>query len=268
MKIVRYADEQGRVGHACWANDGSYKRLVGDIYGDYSTTDEVVRVCKILSPVAPTAILCIGLNYRKHAEESNMPIPEHPIVFMKMPSAVIGPGDAIQIPRHLASHKVDYECELAVVIGKACKNATPQNALEYVLGYTCGNDVSARDWQSEWGGGQWCKGKGFDTFAPLGPCLVTTDEIEDPNALAIRTILNNKVVQNSNTVDMVFDVKMLISFLSGSTTLAPGTVIFTGTPSGIGMARKPPLLLGAGDSVTIEIESIGQLTNTVIEELA
>lgn len=118
------------------------------------------------------------------------------------------------------------------------------------------------------GGGQWCKGKGFDTFAPLGPCLVTTDEIEDPNALAIRTILNNKVVQNSNTVDMVFDVKMLISFLSGSTTLAPGTVIFTGTPSGIGMARKPPLLLGAGDSVTIEIESIGQLTNTVIEELA
>jgi 2-keto-4-pentenoate hydratase/2-oxohepta-3-ene-1,7-dioic acid hydratase in catechol pathway len=166
----------------------------------------------------------------------------------------------------MASHKVDYECELAVVIGKTCKNATEENALDYVLGYTCANDVSARDWQIEWGGGQWCRGKTFDTFAPMGPCLVTKDEIEDPNNLAIKTILNGEAVQDWNTNDMIFNVKQLITFLSGSTTLLPGTVILTGTPQGVGAARKPPLFIKTGDSMTIEIEKIGALMNPVINE--
>ena len=158
---------------------------------------------------------------------------------------------------------MDYECELAVVIGKRCKNVPRGRALEYVLGYTCANDVSARDWQSSKGGGQWCRGKTFDTFAPLGPCLVTPEDIPNPNALAIRTIINGEVLQDWNTSDMIFDVPALIEFLSGSTTLLPGTVILTGTPHGVGFARKPPRFLKPGDRVSIEIEKIGTLTNPV-----
>jgi 2-keto-4-pentenoate hydratase/2-oxohepta-3-ene-1,7-dioic acid hydratase in catechol pathway len=161
---------------------------------------------------------------------------------------------------------VDYECELAVVIGRACKNVSRENALEYVLGYTCANDVSARDWQIARGGGQWCRGKSFDTFSPLGPCIVTTDEIPNPNALGIRTLLNGEPVQDWNTNDMIFDVPEIISFMSGSSTLLPGTVILTGTPHGVGMAAKPPRWLREGDEVTIEIEGIGALTNPVIAE--
>jgi 2-keto-4-pentenoate hydratase/2-oxohepta-3-ene-1,7-dioic acid hydratase in catechol pathway len=163
----------------------------------------------------------------------------------------------------LKSQEVDYECELAVVIGKACKNVSKANALDYVLGYTCANDVSARDWQLKFGGGQWCRGKTFDTFAPLGPCLVLKDEIPDPNKLRIQTVLNGSVMQDWNTDDMIFDVPALIEFLSGDTTLLPGTVILTGTPHGIGAARKPPVFLKDGDVVTIEIEKIGSLTNPV-----
>jgi 2-keto-4-pentenoate hydratase/2-oxohepta-3-ene-1,7-dioic acid hydratase in catechol pathway len=152
---------------------------------------------------------------------------------------------------------------LAVVIGKTCKNASRKNALDFVLGYTCADDVSARDWQIKKGGGQWCRGKTFDTFSPLGPCLVTTDEIPNPNTLRIKTTLNGQVMQDSNTNDMIFDVPALIEFLSGSTTLLPGTVILTGTPQGVGMAMKPPCWLKPGDSVSIEIEKIGTLTNPV-----
>jgi len=211
--------------------------------------------------------LCIGLNYRRHAEETKGQIPEYPVLFFKGPNTVQNPGDPIVLPRHLRSDDVDYECELAVVIGKRCKNATRANALDYVLGYTCANDVSARDWQIRKGGGQWCRGKTFDTFAPLGPCLVTPDEIANPNALGIRTILNGEAVQDWNTNDMIFDVPALIEFLSGSTTLLPGTVILTGTPHGVGMARRPRLYLKPGDTVTVEIDGIGALTNPVVEEL-
>jgi 2-keto-4-pentenoate hydratase/2-oxohepta-3-ene-1,7-dioic acid hydratase in catechol pathway len=170
------------------------------------------------------------------------------------------------IPGHLPSTEVDYECELAVVIGRTCKNVSRERALDYVLGYTCANDVSARDWQKRFGGSQWCRGKTFDTFAPLGPRLVTRDEIPDPNALRIATIVNGERVQDETTSDMIFDVPRLIEFLSGSTTLVPGTVILTGTPSGVGMARTPPRWLKPGDSVTVEIERIGQLTNPVVAE--
>jgi len=224
-------------------------------------------VQKLLAPVAPVALFCIGLNYRRHAEEGKAPIPAYPVLFMKNPAAVQNPGDPIVLPRHLRSEEVDYECELAVVIGKRCKNVPKETALEYVLGYTCANDVSARDWQGKWGGSQWCRGKTFDTFAPLGPCLVLRDEIPDPSALKIRTVLNGQVMQDWNTGDMIFDVPTLIAFLSGSTTLLPGTVILTGTPHGVGFARKPPVFLQPGDSVTIEIDRIGALTNPVVAEV-
>jgi len=155
-----------------------------------------------------------------------------------------------------------------VVIGRAAKNVPKARALEYVLGYTCANDVSARDWQKEFGGSQWCRGKTFDTFAPLGPCLVTADEIPNPNALRIKTILNGQALQDWTTEDMIFDVRTLIEFLSGSTTLLPGTVILTGTPHGVGMARDPKVFLKPGDTCSIEIEKIGMLTNPVIDEPA
>ena len=170
------------------------------------------------------------------------------------------------LPRALRSDEVDYECELAVVIGRRCRNVSREQALDYVLGYTCGNDVSARDWQMQWGGGQWCRGKTFDTFCPLGPALVTADEVPDPNALRIKTVVNGETLQDWNTNDMIFDVPELIAFLSGSSTLEPGTVIMTGTPHGVGAARTPPRFLQPGDTVTVEIEKIGALTNPVVAE--
>jgi 2-keto-4-pentenoate hydratase/2-oxohepta-3-ene-1,7-dioic acid hydratase in catechol pathway len=229
-------------------------------------TPNAADVRKLLAPVVPAVFFCIGLNYRRHAEESGAAIPAFPVVFMKSPVAAQDPGGPIVLPTRLKSTEVDYECELAVVIGRRCKNVDRAQALEYVLGYTCANDISARDWQGKWGGSQWCRGKTFDTFAPLGPRLVTTDEIPDPNHLAIRTILNHQTMQESNTADMIFDVPTLIEFLSGSTTLLPGTVILTGTPSGVGAARRPPVFLKAGDSITVEIEKIGALVNPVAEE--
>lgn len=268
MKIIRYTDSKNATHHAIQHPDGRFERLSGCIYESPNPTGETAEIAKILAPVAPPQILCIGLNYRKHAAESGAKVPERPVLFMKGINALQNPGDPIEIPIHLASHEVDYECELAVVIGKKCKNVRRAEVLDYVLGYTCANDVSARDWQVKWGGGQWCRGKTFDTFCPLGPCLVTPDEIPDPNKLAIRTILNGQTLQDWNTDDMIFDVPALIEFLSGSTTLHPGTVILTGTPHGVGMARKPPVWLQPGDTVTIEIESIGSLTNTVVLENA
>jgi 2-keto-4-pentenoate hydratase/2-oxohepta-3-ene-1,7-dioic acid hydratase in catechol pathway len=240
--------------------------LEGDLFGELRDTARPAQVAKRLAPLAPAAILCIGLNYRKHAEEGGKPVPEHPVLFMKLPSTVTHPGDPIELPRRLRSDRVDYECELAVVIGRECKNASRAAALDYVLGYTCANDVSARDWQAQWGGSQWCRGKTFDTFCPLGPCLVTADEIPNPNDLGIRTVLNGQVMQDWTTSDMIFDVPRLVEFLSGSTTLPAGTVILTGTPPGVGFARKPPVFLQPGDEVSVEIDQIGRLTNPVVEE--
>ena len=266
MKIIRYLDQQSRVHHASESSDGTCFRITGDIYGSFRVTDERADVRKLLAPVAATQILCIGLNYRKHAEEGNAPIPEFPVVFMKSKAAVQDPGGPIELPRHLRSDEVDYECELAIVIGRKCKNVPKEKALDYVLGYTCANDVSARDWQRARGGNQWSRAKTFDTFCPLGPCLVTSDEIPNPNVLTIRTVLNGEVMQDWNTDDMIFDVPSIIAFLSASKTLLPGTVILTGTPHGVGFARNPPVWLKAGDSVSIEIEKIGTLTNPVVNE--
>jgi 2-keto-4-pentenoate hydratase/2-oxohepta-3-ene-1,7-dioic acid hydratase in catechol pathway len=268
MKIIRYQDPQGQIHFAAEQPDGSARRIQGDIYGAHSLTTESAIVTKRLAPVLPTQILCIGLNYRQHAAETGAKVPERPILFVKGVNALQNPRDPILIPTHAASDQVDYECELAVVIGRLCKNVSREDALKYVLGYTCCNDVSARDWQLQWGGGQWCRGKFFDTFAPLGPCLVTPEEMPNPNALRIKTVLNGQTVQDSSTSDMIFDVPTLISFLSGSTTLLPGTVILTGTPQGVGMAQKPPRWLKVGDTVSIEIEGIGTLTNPVEREPA
>ncbi len=266
MKIIRFQNSSGIVQHGALQTDGSALLIEGDIFGAPCVTAATADVQKLLSPIAPVSINCIGLNYRRHAAESGAPVPKWPVLFYKPITALQHPGDFIEIPTHLASAQVDYECELAVVIGRVAKNVSKADALGHVLGYTCANDVSARDWQRDWGGSQWCRGKGFDTFCPLGPCLVTTDEITNPNDLKIKTTVNGETLQDWNTNDMIFDVSTLIEFLSGSTTLLPGTVILTGTPHGVGMARNPPRWLQPGDSVTIEIEKIGRLTNPVKAE--
>jgi 2-keto-4-pentenoate hydratase/2-oxohepta-3-ene-1,7-dioic acid hydratase in catechol pathway len=267
MNIIRYLDRANLAHYGRENSDGSVHRIDGDLLGAFVETSEKAEVAHLLAPVVPAQILCIGLNYRRHAEETNTKIPEYPILFFKGINAVQHPGAPIVIPGHLPSAEVDYECELAVIIGRQCKNVSREHALDYVLGYTCANDVSARDWQLRRGGGQWCRGKSFDTFAPLGPRLVTADDLKNPNALKIATILNGERVQDSTTADMIFDVPRLIEFLSGSTTLVPGTVILTGTPQGVGMARSPQRWLNPGDVVTVEIEGIGQLTNPVTAEI-
>lgn len=273
MKIVRFLDSSRTPLVGMLNEDGSATVLEGDIYGPWHSTGKRTSIVKLLAPVQATQLLCIGLNYRRHAQEAGATVGEFPVLFAKGINAVQNPGDPIEIPRHLPSSEVDYECELAVVIGRGpdgrpCKNVLQAEALDFVLGYTCANDVSARDWQLKHGGGQWCRGKWFDTFAPLGPCLVTPDDIPDPNALRISTRLNDDLVQDWTTSDMIFDVRALISFLSGSTTLVPGTVILTGTPHGVGMAAKPPRWLRPGDRVSIEIDGIGRLENPVILEPA
>lgn len=265
MRIIRHLSSSGPA-YAALQPDGSAREITGDLFGEFRVTDRVVQPGKLLTPVAPTNILCIGLNYKRHAAESHSEPPKYPVLFVKNTASVQNPGDPIEIPVKLASDRVDYECELAVVIGRRCKNVSRADALKYVLGYTCGNDVSARDWQRDAGGGQWCQGKSFDTFCPLGPVLVTPDEIPDPNHLRIQTILNGETMQDWNTNDMIFDVASIIEFHSSSKTLLPGTVIMTGTPHGVGFARKPPVWLKAGDTITIDIEKIGALTNPVVNE--
>lgn len=266
MKIVRFLDSNDKIGFGELIEDEKIYRITGDIFSSYKTTKTPVHIKKILAPIIPSSILCIGLNYRQHAAESGMGIPEFPVLFMKALNTIQNPGDPIIIPRHLLSKEVDYECELAVIIGKTCKNVDKKDTLDYVFGYTCANDVSARDWQIKYGGSQWCRGKTFDSFCPLGPHIITADEIIDPNSLSIKTILNGNIVQDWNTNDMIFNVAELISFLSGSTTLLPGTVILTGTPHGVGMASEPQRWLKSGDKVIVEIQNIGQLINSVEDE--
>jgi 2-keto-4-pentenoate hydratase/2-oxohepta-3-ene-1,7-dioic acid hydratase in catechol pathway len=266
MKIVRYLDNAGQEHYGCLHDSETATRATGDLFEGLSDSGEPAEIAKLLAPVQPTDIICIGLNYQKHADEGKQATPAHPIVFMKTCSSLQHPDQPIVLPTKLASYEVDYECELVVIIGKTCQNVSKEDALDYVLGYTCGNDVSARDWQLKWGGSQWCRGKTFATFAPMGPCLTTADEIPNPNSLGIRTILNGETMQDWNTDDMIFDVPTLIEFLSGSTVLTAGTAIFTGTPHGVGAARKPPVFLQDGDTVSIEIDQIGKLTNGVINE--
>ena len=208
----------------------------------------------------PGKLICIGLNYRDHAAESNMPIPERPVVFSKFSTAVIAPGEPVVLPA--TSQQVDYEAELAVVIGRRAKSVSATRAYDYVLGYTAFNDVSARDFQ--FADGQWQRGKSCDTFAPMGQTIVTPDVITDPHKLAIKLILNGKTMQDSNTDQLIFGVPELIEFLSQTITLEPGDVIATGTPPGVGFARKPPVFLQPGDEMVVDIEGIGKLGNPIV----
>ena len=208
----------------------------------------------------PGKLICIGLNYRDHAAESNMPIPERPVIFSKFSTCVIAPGEPVVIPS--TSQQVDYEAELAVVIGRRAKNVKATRALDYVLGYTAFNDVSARDFQ--FADGQWQRGKSCDTFAPMGQTIVTTDQITDPHKLSIKLVLNGQTMQDSNTDQLIFGVPELIEFLTESITLEPGDVIATGTPPGVGFARKPPVFLKPGDQMEVLIEGMGGLGNPVV----
>src|SRR5712664_2427731 len=266
MRLIRYLDHSGRIQYAAEQPGGARLRMEGDPFGKNRVTQESAEIAKILAPVVPVMIWCIGQNYRRHADEVGMSSGDYPVVFAKGTNSLQDPGGSIAIPTRAGTAELDYEGELVVIIGKACKDVTRERALKHVAGYTCGNDVSARDWQIKWGGSQWCRGKSFDTFAPLGPCLELKDEIPDPATLKIKTILNGEVLQDWRTDDMIFDVPTLIAFLSGSTTLLPGTVILTGTPHGVGFVRKPPVFLKPGDTVTIDIDRIGALINPVIAE--
>jgi 2-keto-4-pentenoate hydratase/2-oxohepta-3-ene-1,7-dioic acid hydratase in catechol pathway len=214
----------------------------------------------------PSKIVCIGLNYRDHAIEGGKAIPTEPVVFAKFPNTLVGHGSPIVLPS--ISHKVDYEAELVVVIGRKAKNVPVDEALQYVAGYTIGHDVSARDWQFRGEERQWTIGKTFDTFGPMGPHLVTADEVPDPHNLPIRLRLNGQVMQNSNTKEFIFPVPVLIAHLSKVMTLEPGDLIFTGTPPGVGSARKPPVWLKEGDDVEVEIDGLGVLRNPVVAEFA
>jgi 2,4-didehydro-3-deoxy-L-rhamnonate hydrolase len=214
---------------------------------------------QITMPFSPGNVFCVGLNYRDHAQESNAPIPQQPVLFAKWTSAMIGPGQNIVLPPD--TQEVDYEAELGVVIGRKCRGVSPEKALGYVAGYVCVNDISARDFQRT--DGQWVRAKSQDTFGPVGPCLVTRDELTDPQALGIRCSVNGRMLQNSNTCEMIFSVRELVAFISRGITLYPGDLISTGTPPGVGFAQKPPVFLHAGDEVVVEIDGIGRLSNPV-----
>jgi 2-keto-4-pentenoate hydratase/2-oxohepta-3-ene-1,7-dioic acid hydratase in catechol pathway len=218
---------------------------------------------KLLPPVPdPLKIICLGLNYRDHAIESGVPIPKEPILFSKYATALIGHGEAIVLPP--VSREVDFEAELVIVVGKRGRNVKAAEGMSYVAGYTVGHDVSARDWQLKKEGKQWMVGKTFDTFAPVGPVIVTPDELSDPHKLGIRLRLNGQTMQDSNTSQMIFKVGQVLAYISQVFTIEPGDLIFTGTPPGVGFARKPQIFLKSGDVVEVEIDGIGVLRNPVV----
>ena len=262
MKIVRFLS-RGQTFFGKLIDHSLAWRIEGDLFGDWSVTDEELPIEKLLAPLVPTDILCIGLNYREHAAESGSPIPLNPMLFIKSSNTLNHPGDPILIPKR--SSEIDYECELAVVIGKTAKDVPRDKALDHIFGYTVANDVSSRDWQRDrnLGGGQFARGKSFDGFCPIGPWIVTCDEIADPNALRLKTTLNGQVMQDHTTGDMIYDVPALIESLSSTMTLRPGAILLTGTPQGVGFARKPPVWMKPGDTVVCEIEKIGKLENPI-----
>jgi 2-keto-4-pentenoate hydratase/2-oxohepta-3-ene-1,7-dioic acid hydratase in catechol pathway len=268
LHIVRFLDPAGcpQLGADQGDHTAALIPAAEPTTGPLTPTGETAPIARRLAPVAPVAIYCIGLNYRRHASETGAPVPEHPVLFMKPPSAVIGAGEPIRLPAcQKRGPEVDFEGELAVIIGRPGRDIPEAEALTHIAGYTIGHDVSARRWQKEGGGGQFVRGKSFDTFCPLGPVMVTPDELPDPQALSITTTLNDQVMQQSTTGDMIFTVAQLIAFLSQDTTLQPGTVILTGTPEGVGFARNPPVFLKQGDTVSITIDGLGTLTNPVMD---
>jgi 2-keto-4-pentenoate hydratase/2-oxohepta-3-ene-1,7-dioic acid hydratase in catechol pathway len=230
---------------------------------DSPNAKKVAGKVQLLSPIPdPPKIVCLGLNYRDHAQETGAAIPKEPILFSKYTTSLIGAEQPIVLPP--VSNEVDFEAELVIVVGQGGKNLKKESALAHVAGYMCGHDVSARDWQLKKDQKQWMVGKTFDTFAPTGPVLVTADEVPDPHNLPIRLRLNGQTMQDSNTRQMIFGVGEILAYLSQVFTLQIGDLIFTGTPPGVGIARKPPLYMKAGDVAEVEIEGLGVLRNPVV----
>jgi len=286
MKLVTFATENGpRLGllqenHVIDLNEASDGRLPADVLtflqqgqpamqlareiGHSAAADLPLSEVTLLAPVpAPSKVVAIGLNYMDHCREQNIEPPKMPIIFAKFPSAVVGPGAAVRWDPAL-TRQVDYEVELAVVMGRTTRRVPAAEALDYVAGYTVCNDVSARDLQ--FGDRQWVRGKSLDTFCPLGPWLVTKDEIPDPHDLSLRCTVNGEILQDSTTAEMIFGVPQLIEFISRAFSLLPGDVIATGTPDGVGVFRSPQVFLKDGDVVTVEVEGLGELTNHCVEE--
>ncbi len=258
VKIARY--RLGSAMHYGVVEENSIRRLLGSPTHllTYDGTVDALSEVTLLPPIVPPNIIGIGLNYRKHADEKGWEYPTEPVIFLMATSSLNGPGEFIVLPQE-APDEVDYEAELAVVIGREARSVSPAEALDHVLGYACGNDVSARDCQFR-RDKQWARGKSFDTFTCLGPWIETD---LDPSRLSIRLDLNGETMQDSTTEDMIFPVADLISFISRSMTLLPGTVIMTGTPHGVGFARNPQRFLKSGDLIEVIIEGIGTLRNTV-----
>ncbi len=258
MKIARIKHED-KIQYAVVEED-RFCLIEGDIFGRWRKTEITIPAegVTLLAPVCPPQIIAIGANYRKHCEECNTPVPEAPLVFLKSCNTITGPSMPIMLPK-MAPNEVDYEAELAIVIGKKAKHVSEADADEYILGYTCANDISARDCQLKQDA-QWARGKSFDTFAPIGPWIATG---LDGDNLDIKQSLNGEIVQDSKTSDMIFSCRYLVSYLSQCMTLYPGSIITTGTPSGVGLSRDPQVFLTDGDKLVVEIEGIGQLANTV-----
>lgn len=258
MKIVRFL----QAGHSQYGLlEGTQVRSIeGDLFGQWKPGEKQYSLSELTlqSPVPPSSLLCIGKNYQAHAEEFKSQVPVAPILFIKAVSSVLAPNAAVQLPPPELTNQIDYEAELAVIIGRGGKNIPEAEALQHVLGYTCANDITARDWQYQ--DGQWARGKSLDTFCPLGPCLET--EL-NPDDLKIEGRLNGSIVQTARTSELIFKIPFLIHYLSRGMTLTPGTVILTGTPSGCGFARKPQLWLKPGDTFEVEIEGIGILKNPI-----
>jgi len=270
--FIRFQDRSGEVHYGevpqselATLKEGSLVKVLGGSpfeKGGFQATDVKREVKKILCPLESVPIfMCIGLNYRHHAEEAKLTVPKHPVVFTKPPNALIGPYDDVSVHPDAQSH-LDYEGEFSVVIGKDAKNVKAEDALDYVLGYTVGNDVSARNFQlPDSSGGQFCYAKSFDGFAPIGPAVVTTKAIKDPQTLKYTTKVNGELRQQTGTDDMIHDVKKIIAHLSRGTTVKKGTVIMTGTPSGVGFFMEPKGFVKDGDVVEIEVEGVGKIAN-------
>jgi 2-keto-4-pentenoate hydratase/2-oxohepta-3-ene-1,7-dioic acid hydratase in catechol pathway len=285
MRIVRFSRPDQSLGWGLVSDEGiqdisaaapNLPQTTNELIANWSALkDDVQRLSEavassretltLLCPLhTPKKILCIGLNYRDHAIETGASIPSEPVVFCKMPTAMIGPNEPIMLPK--VSQEVDYEAELVIVIGNNVRHANGSQALDAIFGYCVGHDVSARDWQKGKPGKQWFLGKSFDSFAPLGPAIVTADSVHDPANLEIRCSVNGEVLQNSNTKELIFKPIELVSYISQIMTIEAGDVIYTGTPAGVGMARVPNRFLNDGDIVEIEIESLGILRNPCVQE--
>ena len=265
MKIIRFLDESDQICYGYDLKDGSATLYAGQLPGKLQDTGRKVKLKKLLAPADPASILCIGLNYHQHAAEIGFKLPKYPALFFKNTAALNHPQDPIVIPDScIDPPQVDYEAELAVVIDRPTKDVSVDEALNYVRGYTLANDVSARRWQKHGGAGQFARSKSFDTFCPLGPMLITPDEIPNPQELQIKCILNGEIMQDANTSDMIFSVAEIIAYLSTDMTLLPGSVILTGTPSGVGYARKPQVYLKSGDTVEVTIDGFGTLSSPVV----